>query len=103
MLPWKRAGACGTQAICARQASAIGGGEVGLIDEHTAVIGADKAQQQGGDGAFARAAGADEGHRLARPDGQGDVIQGGMLAAGVGDSDVVEGEGGGQMRRGGGA
>ena len=35
-------------------------------DEHPAVLGATKAQQQRGDGALARAAGADQGHRLPR-------------------------------------
>ena len=65
------------------------GGDGLVVDEDVARAGIVEAGEEGDDGAFAGAAGADQGDHFARLDGKADVVEDGLADA-VAEGDVAE-------------
>ena len=71
----------------------IEGLDVVAADPHRAALRVEQAQQQPRDRGFARAARPDDADLLAGGDGEGQPVMGGAAPAGIGEMDVLEGDG----------
>ena len=64
--------------------------DVGIVDADGAFIGGVEAEDEPGDGRFARADAADDGDAFAGRDAEADVCEGIVAGAGVAEADVAE-------------
>ena len=67
--------------------------QIVAADPHRSALRVEEAQQQARDRGFARAAGADDADLLAGGDGEGEPVMGGTAPAGIGEIDILEGDG----------